>query len=169
VVAVDVAAVVQLTHALLPAMIERGRGGVINVASTISFQPAPYQAVYGASKAFVLSFSQALWAETRGSGVTVTALCPGPTRTGFVDALGSDVSATSVYHRLAEPGPVVDAGLRAFDRARPVAVPGIRHRFMSVAGRLLPRGLLTRMTGRMLASPSTARARPRPAELSHAR
>ena len=87
-VACDVAAVVQLTHALLPPMIERGRGGVINVASTISFQPAPYQALYRASNAFVLSFSQALWAKTHGTGVTVTALCPGPTRTGFVDALG---------------------------------------------------------------------------------
>jgi short-subunit dehydrogenase len=167
VVAVDVAAVVQLTHALLPPMIERGRGGVINVASTISFQPAPYQAVYGASKAFVLSFSQALWEETRS--VTVTALCPGATRTGFVDALESDVSSTSVYRRLAEPGPVDDAGLRAFDRARRVAVPGMGNRFTSVAGRLLPRALLTRVTGRMLASPSTELARHRPAEASHAR
>jgi len=64
--------------------------------STIAFQPAPFQATYGASKAFVLSFSQALWAETRGSAVTVSALCPGPTRTGFVDALGSDVSHTPI-------------------------------------------------------------------------
>ena len=73
-------------------MLARGHGRILNVASTIAFQPAPYQATYGASKAFVLSFSQALWAETRGSGVTVTALCPGPTRTGFVDALDADVS-----------------------------------------------------------------------------
>ena len=78
-VAVNVDAVVRLTHAVLPGMLARGRGRVLNVGSTIAFQPGPYQATYGASKAFVLSFSQALWAETRGSGVTVTALCPGPT------------------------------------------------------------------------------------------
>ena len=90
-VALDVSAVVTLARAFLPGMLARGSGGILNVASTIAFQPAPYQAVYGASKAFVLSFSQALWAEARASGVAVTALCPGPTRTGFVDALGADV------------------------------------------------------------------------------
>lgn len=83
VVAVDVAAVVALTHAVLPGMITSGRGGVINVASTIAFQPAPFQAVYGASKAFVLSYTHALRAELRGTGVTATTLCPGPVHTGF--------------------------------------------------------------------------------------
>ena len=77
-VAVNVDALVRLNHAVLPGMLDRGRGGILNVASTIAFQPAPYQATYGASKAFVLSFSQALRAEAKGSGVTVTALCPGP-------------------------------------------------------------------------------------------
>ena len=72
------------------------------MASTIAFQPAPYQAVYGAA-AFVLSFSEALWAEARAAGVAVTALCPGSTRTGFVDALGADVGHTAIYSRLAEP------------------------------------------------------------------
>ncbi|HZC52299.1 MAG TPA: SDR family oxidoreductase, partial [Mycobacterium sp.] len=99
-VAVNVDALVRLTHAVLPGMLARGRGGILNVASTIAFQPGPYQATYGASKAFVLSLSQALRAETRKSGVTVTALCPGPTRTGFVGALGEDVSHTAVYRRL---------------------------------------------------------------------
>jgi short-subunit dehydrogenase len=70
-VAVNVDALVQLTHAVLPGMLARGRGGILNVASTIAFQPGTYQATYGASKAFVLSLSQALWAETRGAGVTV--------------------------------------------------------------------------------------------------
>ena len=112
-VAVNVDALVRLTHAVLPGMLARGRGGILNIASLIAFQPGTYQATYGASKAFVLSLSQALWAETRGSGVTVTALCPGPTHTGFVDALGSDVSHTAIYRRLAAPGPVVAAGLHA--------------------------------------------------------
>src|SRR4249920_194850 len=100
-VAVDVSAVSSLARAFLPGMLARGSGGILNVASTIAFQPAPYQAVYAASKAFVLSFSQALWAEARGSGVAITALCPGPTRTGFVDALDADVSGTAIYRRLA--------------------------------------------------------------------
>src|ERR1700758_3873577 len=73
-VAVNVDALVRLTHAVLPGMLDRDRGGILNVASTIAFQPAPYQATYGASKAFVLSFSEALWAETKGTGVKLTAL-----------------------------------------------------------------------------------------------
>jgi len=148
--AVNVDALARLTHAVLPGMLARGRGGILNVASTIAFQPGPYQATYGASKAFVLSLSQALWAETRGSGVTVTALCPGPTRTGFVDALGSDVSHTAIYRHLAAPEPVVAAGLRALDRGRAVVVPSWRYRAMITGGRLLPGWLLALFSGRML-------------------
>jgi len=149
-VAVNVDALVRLTHAVLPRMLARGSGGILNVASTIAFQPGPYQATYGASKAFVLSLSQALWAETRRSGVTVTALCPGPTRTGFVDALGSDVSHTAIYRRLAAPEPVVAAGLRALDRGRAVVVPGWRNRVMSMGARMSPGWLSARIAGRML-------------------
>lgn len=149
-VAVNVAAPVRLTHAVLPGMLARGRGGILNVASVIAFQPGTYQATYGASKAFVLSLSQALWAETRGSGVTVTALCPGPTQTGFVDALGSDVSHTAVYRHLAAPGPVVAAGLRGLDRGRPVVVPGVRDRMMVTGTRFAPGWLSAIISGRML-------------------
>ena len=130
-VAVDVSAVVTLARAFLPGMLARGSGGILNVASTIAFQPAPYQAVYGASKAFVLSFSQALWAEARAAGVAVTALCPGPTRTGFVDALGADVGHTAIYRRLAEPEPVIEAGLRALDKGRAVVIPGVRNKVVA--------------------------------------
>lgn len=139
-------------------MLARGRGGILNVASTIAFQPGTYQATYGASKAFVLSLSQALWAETRGSGVTVTALCPGPTHTGFVDALGSDVSHTAVYRHLAAPGPVVAAGLRGLDRGRALVVPGWRDRMMVTGTRFAPGWLSAIMSGRMLrpaAAPAT--------------
>jgi short-subunit dehydrogenase len=149
-IAVNVDALVGLTHAVLPGMLTRGHGQILNVASTIAFQPAPYQATYGASKAFVLSFSQALWAETRGSGVTVTALCPGPTRTGFVDALDADVSQTAIYRRLAAPEPVVDAGLRALDRGRPVVVPGLRNWLMTNGARLSPGWVGALISGRML-------------------
>ena len=92
-------AVVTLARAFLPGMLARGSGGILNIGSTIAFQPAPYQAVYGANKAFVLSFSQALWEEARAAGVAVTALCPGPTRTGFVDALGWRTSPRSTSTR----------------------------------------------------------------------
>ena len=157
VIAVDVAALVQLTRAVLPGMVERGRGGVLNVASTIAFQAAPYQATYGAAKAFVLSFSQALWQETRHRGITVTALCPGPTKTGFVEALGNaEASQTAIYARLGEPGPVVDAGLRALDRGALVAVPGLRNRAIAFLPRITPRRLLTSISGRLLA-PEAAR------------
>jgi len=155
-VAVNVDALVRLTHAVLPGMLARGRGGIVNVASTIAFQPGPYQATYGASKAFVLSLSQALWAETRGSGVTVTALCPGPTHTGFVDALGSDVSHTAVYRRLAAPETVVAAGLRALEQGHAVVVHGWRNRVMTTGTRLTPGWLSALISGRML----------RPAEVS---
>jgi short-subunit dehydrogenase/uncharacterized protein YndB with AHSA1/START domain len=149
-VGVDVSAVIALARAFLPGMLARRSGGVLNVASTIAFQPAPYQAVYGASKAFVLSFSQALWAEARASGVSVTALCPGPTRTGFVDALRADVGHTAIYARLAEPGPVIEAGLKGLDAGRAVVVPGLRNKLGAALGRLLPREWMTLVTARLL-------------------
>ena len=148
--AVDVGTVVALARAFLPGMLARGSGGILNVASTIAFQPAPNQAVYGANKAFVLSFSQALWAEARAAGVAVTALCPGPTRTGFVDALGADVGHTAIYRKLADPGPVIKAGLGALDQGRAVVIPGLRNNVMATGGRFLPREWLIRFSGRLL-------------------
>jgi len=158
-VAVDVRAVIILARAFLPGMLARGSGGILNVASTIAFQPAPYQAVYGASKAFVLSFSQALWAEARSAGVAVTALCPGPTRTGFVDALGADVGHTAVYRRLGGPEPVIKAGLRALDKGQAVVIPGVRNKVVAASGRFMPHEWLTRVSARLLRPASTA---PRP-------
>ncbi|MBL8742172.1 MAG: SDR family NAD(P)-dependent oxidoreductase, partial [Myxococcales bacterium] len=149
-IAVDVAAVVTLARRFLAGMIARKSGGILNVASTIAFQPAPYQAVYGASKAFVLSFSQALWAEGRPAGVSVTALCPGPTRTGFVAALGADVGHTAIYKRLAEPEPVIEAGLRALERGQPVIIPGLVNRVLAISGRLMPMSWITRISGMLL-------------------
>jgi len=155
-VAVDVSAVIALARAFLPGMIARGSGGILNVASTIAFQPAPYQAVYGASKAFVLSFSQALWAEARLAGVAVTALCPGPTRTGFVDALGAEVGHTAIYRRLADPEPVIEAGLRGLDKGKAVVIPGFRNKLVAESGRFLPHEWLTRVSARLLRPVSTA-------------
>jgi short-subunit dehydrogenase len=166
-VAVDVSAVTTLARAFLPGMLARGSGGILNVASTIAFQPAPYQAVYGASKAFVLSFSQALWAEARAAGVAVTALCPGPTRTGFVDALGADVGHTAIYSRLAEPEPVIEAGLRALDKGRAVVIPGVRNKVVAASGRFMPREWLALFSARLL-RPVSLLSRPPITETSKA-
>jgi hypothetical protein len=154
--AVDVGTVVALARAFLPGMLARSSGGILNVASTIAFQPAPYQAEYGTNKAFVLSFSQALWAEARPAGVAVTALCPGPTRTGFVDALGADVGRTAIYRKLADLGPVIKAGLGALDQGRAVVIPGLRNKAIATGGRFMPRDWLTRVSGRLLRSDSAA-------------
>ena len=158
-VAVDVGTVVTLARAFLPRKLARGSGGILNVASTIAFQPAPYQAVYGANKAFVLSFSQALWAEARPAGVAVTALCPGPTRTGFVGALGADAGHTAIYRRLAEPQPVIEAGLRALDKGRAVVIPGVRNKVIAAGGRFMPHEWLTQVSARLL-RPASAASRP---------
>jgi short-subunit dehydrogenase len=155
-VAVDVGTVITLARAFLPGMLARGSGGILNIASTIAFQPAPYQAVYGASKAFVLSFSQALWAEARSAGVAVTALCPGPTRTGFVDALGADAGHTAIYRRLADPEPVIKAGLRALDKGQAVVIPGMRNKVIAAGGRFMPHEWLTRVSARLLRPAGTA-------------
>ncbi len=155
-VAVDVAAVTTLARAFLPGMVARRSGGILNVASTIAFQPAPYQAVYAASKAFVLSFSQALWAEARAAGVAVTALCPGPTRTGFVEALGADVGHTVIYRRLADPKPVIEAGLRGLDKGRAVVIPGWRNKLIAASGRFMPREWLALVSARLLRPVGTA-------------
>jgi short-subunit dehydrogenase len=159
-VAVDVSAVIALARAFLPGMFARGSGGILNVASSIAFQPAPYQAVYGASKAFVLSFSQALWAEARAAGVAVTALCPGPTRTGFVGALGADVGHTAIYRKLGEPEPVIKAGLRGLDKGRAVVIPGLRNKLIAAGGRFTPREWLARISARLLHPARTASGPP---------
>ena len=153
---VNAVAAVDLAHAALPGMLGRRRGGIITVASAAAFQPSPHQAVYGATKAFALAFSEALWAETRGSGVRILALCPGPVATGYFTALGDQDATTSViYRRMADPADVVKTALRAFDRDTMTVVPGLRTSFLAQSYRFFPRTLVARMTGKMLA-PSPA-------------
>ena len=153
---VNAVAAVDLAHAVLPGMLGRRRGGIITVASAAAFQPSPRQAVYGATKAFALAFSEALWAETRGSGVRILALCPGPVATGYFTALGNQDATTSViYRRMADPADVVKAALRGFDRDTMTVIPGLRTSFLAQSYRFFPRTLVARMTGKMLA-PSPA-------------
>jgi short-subunit dehydrogenase len=151
-VMVNAVAAVDLAHAVLPGMLARRRGGIITVASSIAFQPSPHQAVYGATKAFALAFSEALWAETRGTGVRILALCPGPVATGFFASLGDQAATSSiVYRRTADPADIVKAGLRGFDHGAMTVIPGRRTRLLAQGHRFLPRTVMVRMTGRMLA------------------
>jgi len=150
-VMVNAVAAVDLAHAVLPGMLARRRGGIITVASSIAFQPSPRQAVYGATKAFALAFSEALWAETRGSGVRILALCPGPVATGFFASLGDQAATSIIYRRAADPADIVKAGLRGFDRGAMTVIPGLRTRLLAQGHRFLPRTVMARMTGKMLA------------------
>lgn len=148
----NVVAAVDLAHAALPGMLARRSGGIITVASSIAFQPSPWQAVYGATKAFSLAFSEALWAETRGSGVRILALCPGPVATGFTASLGDQAAAGSIiYRRTTGPADVVQACLRGFDHDAMTVVPDLRTRFLAQGHRFFPRTVMARMAGRMLA------------------
>jgi len=137
-VRLNVNTLMELTRLYLPAMRQRKRGGVINLASTAAFQPVPNMAVYGATKAFVLSFSEAVAHEVRADGVRVMALCPGFTATGF-----QAVSGVGEAWRDRMPGPdeVVAAALRAFEKGRRTAVPGFGNRFLAFGVRLVPRRL----------------------------
>ena len=137
-----------LAHAFVPAMIERKAGGIINVASIAAFQPLPYHAVYGASKAFVLSFSLALWAEYRKRGVRVVALCPGPTATNFFTVL--EAPEMPVMGRMHTPEAVVMAGLRALEQGRPYAVEGRRNAFGAQLTHMTPLALTTRVFARVM-------------------
>lgn len=112
----NTAALVDLTHRLLPDMLRRKDGVIVNVASMAAFMPCAYSAVYGGTKAFVLSFSEALWAETRGRGIRVLALCPGATETGFFDAVGTEEMGAG--QKLSTPEKVVQAGFRGIDQGR---------------------------------------------------
>lgn len=144
-IALNVTSLVELTHAFLP-MIERRGGGVIQVASTAAFQPVPYMAVYGATKAFVLSFSEALWAELGPRGVRVLALCPGATDTPFFARAGE---AAAVGKKLA-PLDVVRTGLRAFRAGRSYAVHGTANYFTSLISRFTSRALTAKISARVM-------------------
>lgn len=146
-VAVDVAAVADMAHAFLPGMVSRGDGAVVNLASVASFQPTPYMAVYGASKAFVLSFSVALAEEYRGRGVRVVALAPGATETAFHDVAGAE---EALVGRMRAPEQAVATALRALERGRSIAVDGRSNTLQAHVQRLLPQTLAARIAGRVI-------------------
>ncbi|MBI5070393.1 MAG: SDR family oxidoreductase [Deltaproteobacteria bacterium] len=148
----NVTSLAELTRRILPGMVARGSGRVLNVASTAGYVPGPFMAAYYASKAFVLSLSVALNEELRGSGVTVTALCPGATRTGFDAAAG--VSGSKLFRSgVMESAPVARAGVEAMLSGKPVVVPGLRNKVLAGSAGLGPRWL-TAKVARALQDPA---------------
>lgn len=156
---VDVVAVVDLCCRFLPGMVERRRGAIMNVASTGAFQPLPGQAGYGASKAFVLSYTRSLGGELRNSGVTATTLCPGPVRTGFGEAAGisTDDAESALPAFMWEPvDAVARAGVEGMAKGHPVVIPGVANRVGAAFAQIAPKQLLVPM----LASRHPALRRP---------
>jgi short-subunit dehydrogenase len=140
----NVLALTDLTHRFLPAMLARRRGRVLNVASTAGLQPGPFMAVYYASKAYVLSFTEAIAEELRGTGVTATALLPGPTRTEF-QARADMEGSRLVRLGMAEARPVAEAGYRGMEAGRVVVIPGLSNQALSLLVRLSPRFAVRRV------------------------
>ena len=145
-VRLNVEAVVALTHAALAVLVPQGSGAVLNVASVMAFLPAPASAVYAASKAFVLSFTEAVHEEVRPLGVTVTAICPGATHTEFFDNAGSDADALPGF-MFADPDVVAGDGLEAVAKGEAVRVSGAVNKATVGIMAALPRAALRRIAG----------------------
>lgn len=143
----NVVALTELSRAIAPGMISRGRGAIINVASTGAFQAIPSMAVYAATKAYVLRFSLALWEELHDTGVRVLAVCPGPTDTAFFNNAGDD----SVMRRRRTPEQVVQTTFDALARHRPFVVDGLGNKALTFANRLVPATMAARIA-RFIAS-----------------
>ena len=144
---VNVVALTMLTRFLLPGMIERRRGRILNVASTAAFQPGPLMAVYYASKAYVLSLSLALSEETAHTGVTVTCLCPGPTRTGFQERAQMGKSRLFGVTSVMRSDDVARAGYDAMMAGRALVVPGVANKIGAQSVRLVPRRVAAKIAG----------------------
>jgi short-subunit dehydrogenase len=142
-------ALVELTHLFWKDMLARRRGGVLNVASTAAFQPGPLMAVYYASKAFVLSFSEALWEEARGTGVKVSCLCPGPTRSGFRARAGTGATRLGTSLAVMESMPVAQMGYDGFQKNRRVVITGARNAITARLAPFLPRERLLKIVRRL--------------------
>ena len=145
----NVRSLTELCRLVLPGLVERGRGGILNVASTAAFQAGPFMAVYYASKAYVLSFTEALHQELKGKGVRVTALCPGPTATEFFDVAGA---ANGRLAKIAtDPVAVVRAGLDGLAKNKAIVIPGVMNKIGAQSNRLLPRAAMRRVIARIKA------------------
>jgi short-subunit dehydrogenase len=146
---VNIGALTQLTRLLLPGMLERRRGKILNLASTAAFLPGPFMAVYYASKAYVLSFSEALSEEVQGTGVTVTALCPGPTETNFAATAGNQDSKLFRTATIMDARTVARAGYDGLMAGERIVVPGWNNRMTVLSTRLAPRSMLARIARKL--------------------
>ena len=147
-VELNVASLVRLTRLFVGPMAERRRGRILNVSSIAGFVPGPYMAVYHATKAFVTSFSEALAEELRGTGVTVTALCPGPVRTGFFARAGTREFAAYRFMEVS-PAACARAGYRGMMKGKRMILPGLANRFVIALSGMLPRRAVARVVGAM--------------------
>lgn len=145
---VNMVSMVDLSRRLLPGMIERGWGGILNVASTAAFQPGPHMAVYYATKAFVLHFTEALAQELAGTEIKVSCLAPGPVATGFAAAAGIEESVLFKVGVL-DARKVAWAGYRGLRRGKAVVVPGLRNKLLVLALRFTPRSVVRRVVARI--------------------
>ncbi len=141
----NVVALTHLTRLFLPGMLGRGRGRILNVASTAAFQPGPFMAVYYATKAYVLSFSEALTEECSGTGVTVTTLCPGPTATEFQSRARMGGAKLRRLHMM-DARSVAEEGYRAMKNGRAIVVNGLQNRLLAQSVRFSPRWLVRKVT-----------------------
>ena len=142
----NVRSLTNLSFVVINEMVRQGGGSILNVASTAAFQPGPKMAVYFATKAFVLSFTEALHEEWKDRGIKVSALCPGPTRTEFGEVAG--IKALGSFDRLSmEAEPVVRAGLDGLERNRAVVIPGMTNRFGAWSTRFATRSVVRRIAG----------------------
>ena len=139
-ITVNVLALMELTHAVLPGMVERGAGAVLNIASIAGFQPVPYMAVYSATKAFVQTFSEAVHEELHGTGVSVTVLCPGPVPTEWAEIANAE--RFSIPAAQVSPQDVAEAAIRGMIAGKRSVVPGMVPKFVSTSGRFAPRTVL---------------------------
>jgi len=143
----NVRALTELTRLALPAMVERKRGAILNVASTAAFQAGPNMAVYYAGKAYVLSLTEAIHHEMKGKGVKVTALCPGPTATEFFEVAES--AGSTLAKMATDPVAVVRAGLRGLHRNKAIVIPGFGNKMGAYGTRFMPRAALRRIVARI--------------------
>lgn len=139
----NITALTSLTHLFLKDMILRKSGRILNVASTAAFQPGPLMSVYYATKAFVLHFSEAIANELQGTGITVTALCPGPTESGFADAADLGNSQLFKNRKLPTSREVAEYGFKAMMAGKTVAIHGMKNKILQQAGRIAPRKMIT--------------------------
>jgi short-subunit dehydrogenase len=141
----NIIALTELTRLVLPQMIRAGEGRILNVSSLAAFVPGPYMAVYYASKAYVKSFSEAIGNELKGTGVTVTALCPGLTKTGFQKAMGGENTAATRFNMMASSESVAEYGIKALYDGKEIAVPGIINASIARTAQMIPDRIKSRI------------------------